>query len=226
VKKTPAYLPFKTFLSALDRLAQGVPHEVSKESFPTYSGVMKGQIIGALKFFELIDDNGTPNGKVLERLAMEKTVGRRRTNLLPLLKSGYSEIIKLGLTRLTPSKLDAALEHYGISGDTKRRAKTFFIQAAQFTGLELSPLLTRRTRASTSKKTKQSQSIGMKPSTLHQESNGKNSEESVTIQLSGDVTLTVTLAGRLVRLDKGDREFAFGIIDSVNSRKKSASSES
>jgi hypothetical protein len=226
VKRTPAYLPFKTFLSALDRLAQGIPHEVKKERFPTYSGVMEGQIIGALRFFELIDDNGVPKGTVLERLAQEKTVGSRRRNLLPLLKAGYSDIIKLGLTRLTPSKLDAAFENYAISGDTKRRAKTFFIQAAQFAGLELSPLLTRRTRASTGKKKKQSPLTGAEQSTLNQESIGNNGEESVTIQLSGAVTLTVILAGKLVRLDKDDREFAFGIIDSVNAHKKSVSSES
>ena len=225
MKRTPAYLPFKTFLSALDRLAQGMPHEVDKECFPTYSGVIQGQIIGALRFFELIDDNGVPNGKVLERLALEKTVGRRRTNLLPLIKSGYSDIIKLGLSRLAPSKLDAGFENYGISGDTKRRAKRFFIQAAQFVGLELSPLLTRRTRASTGKKKKQSQ-VGGDQSNLVQEGWGKNGEESVTIQLSGEVTLTVILAGKLVRLDKDDREFAFRIIDSVNTRKNSASSES
>src|SRR5687767_12495234 len=153
-KRTPAYLPFKTFLSALDRLAQGMPHEVNKECFPTYSGVMHGQIIGALRFFDLIDDSGVPKGPVLEQLAVQKSVARRKVNLLPLLKTAYSDLIKLDPTRLTPSKFDSAFENYGISGDTKRRAKTFFIHAAQFSGLELSPLLTRRTRASTGKRKK------------------------------------------------------------------------
>jgi hypothetical protein len=225
VTKTPAYLPFKTFLSALDRLAQGMPHEVKKECFPTYSGVMQGQIIGALKFFELIDENGIPQGTALERLAQQKTVGRRRTNLLPLLKSSYSDIIKLDPARLTPSKLDAIFENYGISGDTKRRAKTFFIHAAQFTGLELSPLLTRRTRASAGKRKKQVQHSETQLSNLDRDRNGKNGEDAVTIQLSGGVTLTVSLAGTLTRLSKQDREFAFGLIDSVNEHKTSVPSE-
>ncbi|HYJ88792.1 MAG TPA: hypothetical protein VEW46_22200 [Pyrinomonadaceae bacterium] len=223
--KAPAYLPFKTFLSALDRLAQGMPNEVDKECFPTYSSVVQGQIIGALRFFELIDDNGVPNGTVLERLAQQKTVGGRKANLLPLLKSGYSEVIKLDLAKLTPSKLDAAFENYAISGDTKRRAKTFFIHAAQFVGLGLSPLLTRRTRSLTGKKKRPARPTDPELATRHQESIGTNSDESVTIQLSGGVTLTVTLAGKLLRLNKQDREFAFGIIDSIISHKNVPSSE-
>ncbi len=221
MKRTPAYLPFKTFLSALDRLAQGIPHEVGKECFPTYSGVMQGQIIGALRFFELIDDSGIPRGRVLEQLAIQKTAASRRANLLPLLKSAYSDIIKLGVTRLTPSKLDAAFDGYGISGDTKRRAKTFFIQAAQFSGLELSPLLKRRSRPSFGRKKKQSNPIARadnERSKMESDSLNRNGEESVTIELSGGVTLTVKLVGRLVGLEKQDREFAFGIIDSVNAR--------
>jgi hypothetical protein len=224
VTRTPAYLPFKTFLSALDRLAQGIPHEVNKECFPTYSGVMQGQIIGALRFFELIDESGVPKGSVLERLAHEKTVERRRANLLPLLKSKYSDIIKLDPKRLTPSKLDTVFDNYAISGDTKRRAKTFFIHAAQFAGLELSPLLTRRTRASAGKRKKHTQHLGIESSDANLESSGKNIEEAITVQLSGGVTLTVSLAGKLTRLSKQDREFAFGIIDSVNEHKTSSES--
>jgi hypothetical protein len=221
VTKTPAYLPFKTFLSALDRLAQGMPHEVNKGCFPTYSGVMQGQIIGALKFFELIDEGGVPKESVLERLVHEKAVERRRANLLPLLKSKYSDIIKLDPKRLTPSKLDAVFDNYAISGDTKRRAKTFFIHAAQFAGLELSPLLTRRTRASTGKRKKQTQHLANE-SDANREISGKNVEEAITVQLSGGVTLTVSLAGKLTRLSKQDREFAFSIIDSVNEHKTSS----
>ncbi len=220
--RTPAYLPFKTFLSALDRLAQGMPDEINKECFPTYSGVIQGQIIGALKFFELIDESGMPKGSVLERLAQQKSVDRRRANLLPLLKSQYSDIIKLDPTRLTPSKLDAVFDNYAISGDTKRRAKTFFIHAAQFAGLELSPLLTRRTRASAGKRKKQTQHLGIESSHANREGSGMDVEEALTVQLSGGVTLTVSLAGKLTRLSKQDREFAFGIIDSVNEHKTSS----
>jgi hypothetical protein len=221
-KRAPAYLPFKTFLSALDRLAQGMPHEVNKECFPTYSGVMQGQIIGALRFFNLIDDSGVPKGSALEQLALQKSIARRKVNLLPLVRTAYSDLMKLDPARLTPSKFDSAFESYGISGETKRRAKTFFIHAAQFVGLELSPLLTRRTRASSAKR-KNLQHQNNDPSILSKEKFTQINEEAITIQLSGDVTLTIILAGRLTRLSKEDREFAFGIIDSVNAYNTSTS---
>jgi hypothetical protein len=221
-KRAPAYLPFKTFLSALDRLAQGMPHEVNKECFPTYSGVIQGQIIGALRFLDLIDDSGVPKGSALEQLALQKTITRRKVNLLPLVKTAYSDLMKLDPARLTPSKFDSAFESYGISGDTKRRAKTFFIHAAQFVGLELSPLLTRRTRASSAKRKKlQHQDIA--PAVVTTESITQINDEAITVQLSGDVTLTLTLTGKLTRLSKEDREFAFGIIDSVNAYNRSTS---
>jgi len=220
-QRSPAYLPFKTFLSALDRLAQGMPHEVNKECFPTYSGVIQGQIIGALKFFDLIDDIGVPKGSALEQLALQKSIARRKVNLLPLVRTAYSELIKLNPARLTPSKFDSAFEGYGISGDTKRRAKTFFIHAAQFVGLELSPLLTRRTRVSAKKKKPQHQNVDL--SVLKRERFTQISEEAITLQLSGDVTLTIILTGKLTRLGKEDREFAFGIIDSVNAYNNSTS---
>jgi|SRR5688572_17655449 len=220
-QRSPAYLPFKTFLSALDRLAQGMPHEVNKECFPTYSGVIQGQIIGALKFFDLIDDIGVPKGSALEQLALQKSIARRKVNLLPLVRTAYSELLKLNPARLTPSKFDSAFESYGISGDTKRRAKTFFIHAAQFVGLELSPLLTRRTRVSAKKKKPQHQNVEL--SVLKRERFTQISEEAITLQLSGDVTLTIILTGKLTRLSKEDREFAFGIIDSVNAYNNSTS---
>lgn len=221
-KRAPAYLPFKTFLSALDRLAQGMPHEINKECFPTYSGVIQGQIIGALKFFDLIDDSGVPKGSALEQLALQKSVARRKVNLLPLVRTAYSDLMKLDPARLTPSKFDSAFESYGISGDTKRRAKTFFIHAAQFVGLSLSPLLTRRTKR-TSVKRKKLQHQAIDSSVVATESVPQNNEEAISIQLSGDVTLTIILRGKLTRLRKEDREFAFGIIDSVNAYNSSTS---
>lgn len=216
MKKAPPYLPFRTFLSALDRLAQGMPDEISKECFPTYSGVLQGQIIGALRFFNLIDDSGIPNGDVLGRLVREKTTVSRKRNLVSLLQLGYSDVIKLDLKRLTPSRLDTAFDNYGISGDTKRRAKTFFIQAALFSGFELSPFLTRRTRTSTGRKRKPSDPVRRIDQKPVSEGFRQDTWESITIQLSGGVTLAVTLTGRLLDLEKRDRDFAFGVIDTVN----------
>src|SRR5438094_6293332 len=119
-RRMPPYLPFKSFLSALDQLAQAVPNMIVKEVFPSHSGLLQGQVISALKFFDLIDEHGAPKGNKLERLALEDT-DQRRASLRLLLKSGYAEVIKLDLGKITPSQLDTAFGAYGVTGDTKKK---------------------------------------------------------------------------------------------------------
>jgi hypothetical protein len=144
---TPPYLPFSTFLTALDRLAQAVPTQISRDVFASASGLLKGQIMIALRFFDLIDVNGFPKGNSLERLAKEKSTSSRRANIRRLVLSSYKEVMKFDLTKMSPAQLDAAFQRYHVQGDTKKKAKTFFIKAAQFAELDLSPLLTSRTRS-------------------------------------------------------------------------------
>src|SRR5207253_7799835 len=116
------------------------------------------------KFFDLVDDNGIPKGDKLERLAVQKEIDQRRANLRLLLKSSYGHVIKLDLLRVTPSQLDTAFADYGISGDTKKKAKTFFLQAARFAELNLSPLLMRRGRAPLSSRKRRAAATQAPPS--------------------------------------------------------------
>ncbi len=156
---TPPYLPFNSFLTALDRLAQAVPTQITRDVFANASGVLRGQIIIALRFFDLIDENGLPKGAVLEQLAKEKSIPSRRANLRRLVLSSYKEVMKFDLSKMSPAQLDTAFQRYHIKGDTKKKAKTFFIKAAQFAELDISPLVTSNTRAPSGKK-----QIAAKPS--------------------------------------------------------------
>jgi hypothetical protein len=220
VERTPPYLPFSSFLTALDQLAQAMPNVITKEVFPSHSGLLQGQVISALKFFDLVAENGIPKGDRLERLASEKEIHQRRANLRTLLKSSYAEIIKLDLPKVTPSQLDDAFGKYGVSGDTKKKAKTFFVKAAKFAELNLSPLLIRKGRGplSSRKRRSPSQSLSSELTETRDrsEENGA-STTSKTIQLKSGVTLTVTAIGNLLDLDGGDRELVFGIMDQIRS---------
>ncbi|SRR6266545_672084 len=218
--RTPPYLPFRSFLTALDQLAQATPNVITKDVFPNHSGLLQGQVIGALKFFGLVDRHGIPTGPVLERLADEKEVEQRRANLRPLLKSAYADIVKLDLPKITPSQLDAAFEMYGVSGDTKKKAKTFFINAAKFAELTLSPLLMRRGRGPLS--TRRKRSVTALAELKDQRSTSGldgTSSTSKTIQLKSGVTLTFTATGNLLDLDGTDRELVYGIMDQIKSHK-------
>lgn len=219
-ERTPPYLPFRSFMTALDHLAQATPNVITKEVFPDHSGLLQGQVIGALKFFDLVDEQGIPKGDTLERLASEKDINHRRVNLKPLIKISYADIIKLDLPRVTPSQLDTAFTKYGVSGDTKKKAKTFFVKAAKFAGLNLSPLLMRKGRAPLSSRKRRSppQSLYSEPRDVGVRSEGDGTPTtSKTIRLKSGVILTVTATGNLLDLDGGDRELVFGIMDQLKS---------
>jgi hypothetical protein len=216
-RRMPPYLPFNSFLTALDQLAQAVPNIIRKDVFPSHSGLLQGQVISSLKFFDLIDEHGVPKGNKLERLALEDT-GQRRASLRLLLKAGYADVIRLDLGKVTPSQLDSAFGAYGVTGDTKKKAKIFFLQAAKFAELNLSPLLTRRGRAPLSNKKR-------KPTLQLVDSNRQNdladnhrSGTSKTIELKRGATLTVTVSGNLLELDASDRDLVYGIMDQIKSR--------
>jgi hypothetical protein len=219
-ERTPPYLPFRSFMTALDHLAQATPNVITKEVFPDHSGLLQGQVISALKFFDLVDEHGIPKGDTLERLASQRDINQRRVNLRPLLKISYADIIKLDLPRVTPSQLDTAFAKYGVSGDTKKKAKTFFVKAAKFAGLNLSPLLMRKGRAPLSSRKRSS--TPHLPYSNPKEVRSRSDENgapttSKTIRLKSGVILTVTAIGNLLDLDGGDRELVFGIMDQLKS---------
>lgn len=217
-KKAPTvpYLPFKTFLGTLDALdSHGMPNKIDRSVFPSQSGVMQGQIITALRFFDLIDPHGTPSA-TLEKLATDKE--NRKELLKPLITKHYREVIDLGLTKASPLQLDQAFDSYGVSGDTKKKAKTFFIKSAQFVGLPLSALLTRKTRSSGGTRRRRTGT----PRT-QDEPNGDEVETqqrtptgtTKTIQLKSGGELTLSLTVNLFDLIGDERKFVFDLIDQI-----------
>jgi hypothetical protein len=214
-QRIPPYLPFSSFITALDQLAQAVPNVIHKDVFPYHSGLLQAKVIGALRFFDLIDERGIPKGDNLERLASQKEIQERKANLGQLLKKSYSHIIKLNLIKVTPSQLDSAFSDYGISGDTKKKAKTFFLQAAKFSELNLSPLLIRRGRAPLSGKKRRA----IQPISEQQNDSTPTREvgTSKIVKLRNGATLTVVVSGSLLELDPTDRDLVFGIMDQIRS---------
>jgi hypothetical protein len=143
VRKYPApYVPFSTFETGLDKLAAlpTLPPKIDHTVFPSMGGVAKGQVIGAFKFFKLIDADGIPD-PTLKELAKNKE--GRKAAMLQLIKASYPNISENDLAGSSPGQLDAKLgdKIYNISGDTKLKARSFLIKAAEFAGLPISTLL-------------------------------------------------------------------------------------
>lgn len=176
-RHTAPYIPFSTFTSALDNVAaNSVPNFIDRHSFPSFSGAAVAGTLSSFRFFGLIDVNGKPEPP-LHDLAMDKD-GRQK-NTRALLEKYYSDLIALDLSRTTPSEFDREFsgEQYSVSGDTRVKAKTFFIKAAQFAGIPISKLLLNKSRSSGPRKPRKpkGETLGnMTPTISEQSSNVKD----------------------------------------------------
>lgn len=145
-KTSAAYLPFSTLLTALDHLkAVTVPNEIEAGTFRSLSGQARNQIISAFKFFGLIDEGGAPQPDLY---ALIENEADRKKVVKKLIEKHYPDIVALDFAKITANQLDDKLsgERYNISGETKKKAKTFLLKAAQYAGFTVHPNLTKITR--------------------------------------------------------------------------------
>lgn len=231
-KGTAAYLPFPTFLTALDQLrGHGLPNRIDHSVFPSFSGITRSQVLSGFRFFGLIDDAGAPQ-PLLANLVNEQD--QRKALVKQLLEANYNEIIEQDLARIAPSQLEQAFnaEKYAVTGDTKQKAKTFFLKAAEYAGLPISPLLKKRARAGRGTRVRRAATATNGRSNGNGESqsvtadqNGHNAPPPVspppssgttrTIALSNAGTLTLSVNVNLLALKGKDREFVFSLIDQI-----------
>lgn len=141
----PPYVAFRAFVNFLDWLGEvGVPTRIDRSFWgQKVSGATGGQLLAALRFFGLIDKGGVPD-PALETMAND--VEQRKVMLTALMARYDAALDGLDLERATAGELDERFGRYDVSGETFRRTIVFFIQAAQYCGMPLSPYITQRRR--------------------------------------------------------------------------------
>jgi hypothetical protein len=197
------YVPFKTFLTALDALEAGLPNQLDRSVWPSYSGAIQGQLLGAFRFLGLMDEGNCPTPALAELVSKR---GARRELLRGLIESRYRTLVALDLTRTSPRQLDEALRQYGLSGATHKKALSFFLQAAQFAGMPLSVLLKARTRTAAFGHKRAATATAAPPET-------PAGALSKTVRLRSGGTLTVAASLDLFSLAGEDRKLVFDLID-------------
>ena len=223
-KITLPYLPWKTFISVLESFSKFLPDHVHASMWPTYSGGIKSQITATLKFLHLTEDDGKPT-ELLRNIASAS-----RDKWPPLvreaLKQSYVSLMACDLTKATPGSFDVEVRKYGQDGDTHRKAASFFLQAAKYAGVPLSPLLTRKGGLS-STRTKRPKSAAKKTPSVgkkkeHEEGYIDPLEESRKMEATGvkkvilldnDSVLTLVLDKNFGELPSMQRKFVNKMID-------------
>ena len=227
-KGTPAYLPFRTFLAAFDVFAHGIPHKIDRSLWRTQAGSIQAQIMSALRFFQLIDEGDFPR-PALERFVSNKD--KREEYIGALLHHSYKHILDRDLMKLSPKLLSEEMDQFGLTGETKRKATVFFLQAVRFAGLPLHPLLQAQTRASSAsvpRKRRKAQSATVKPKSgppgkeAHEVPVSTNTQgDSKSVRLASGAVVTLTVSARWLELAADEREFVFKLIDQLQSSSSS-----
>lgn len=137
----PPYTAFSTFWAFVEELSQRgpLPQVIDRNVFGSRSAASVYELTHALRSLGLIDQDKRPTSRGREFLAAPTPEG-----LSAILRDRYEYAIALGLDTATGGQLDEVLvKMMGMKegSATLRKARTFFLQAAEKAGMELGPHL-------------------------------------------------------------------------------------
>lgn len=226
-KRSAAYLPWATFLSALDQLAQGIPSRIDRSVFPGIAWNVQTQLFAGMKFLGLLigDDQPTP---LLNDL-VSGTEEERKTKLKKVIQDSYAELIAIDLTKATRAHFTEKLgELYSVTGDTRVKAARFFVSAAGYTGIPLSSFIA-PSKDGTTNGVKRGRPAGSRPRTAKKAvatpivtpaETPKTTGESKTVALVSGGTLTVSATSSFFSLNAADRQFYVDIVNKLEEYEK------
>ncbi len=219
-KRVVAYCPFKTFIASVEGLEHGIPNQIDKSLWPSFSGAIQSQLLTAFRFLGLIDGEDKPTKRLHDLVEKKDT---RPQVLKEILGASYPELVALDLMKTTPNQFEEAIRGYGMTGDTNIKAKSFFLRAAKYASLPVSPLLTKITRQSGPRRRKAAQPfVSIEPTSngdpAHMPPTGSRNSPGTTrtVELKSGGRLTISLSVDVFLISQEDREFVFGLIDKLN----------
>jgi len=140
VKSVPPYVTFKGLMNFVDGLKRGIPGQVDRSLMKTMSGSMQNQVLSALKYLQLIDNNGNIKDFLTRLVNSEGTV---RTKVLhDILSASYPFLFNgFDLSKATSNQFRQKFIEAGATGDTVRKCIAFFLSAAKEANIEVSPYI-------------------------------------------------------------------------------------
>lgn len=221
---TAAYMPWTTFFNTLDVFAKNLPNRIDRSVFPGQSGGTQNQLIQGFRFLGLINDTGQPT-EAMQAVAVEDKDARKAA-LKKTIEQKYAALFALNLMKTTPSELaEKMTEAYNVSGDTRLKATRFFLSAASYIDVPVSPLLLRDKSKPVGnggglRKKRQARRQDPAPATNTPPANptpppqAGGTARSIALKSGGTLTISATLD--LFSLNAGDRTFVFELIDKLD----------
>jgi hypothetical protein len=218
-KLVPPYLPYKTLLSSLENLGEGIPPKLDRSIWKNQPGTVQSQILSAYKFLGLMNDTTGPTDALRDLVAHRSTPGPA---LKKIIEERYKPLLAHDLSTMTTTMLSSEFESaFSVDGETKKKGIRFFLQATKANGFTLSKFLLDQTRTSSSSpRRKRSASRDLEQQIADDDGEGEvegateRTRKTITLESGGQ--LTVSLSVDLFGLSKTDRAFVFGVIDSLH----------
>jgi hypothetical protein len=170
--------------------------------------------MSAYRYFRLVNDN---DESMPELVTLALHPEKRAVTIKEMLNQQYMLVLQKGdITKSTMKMLEDAFGTvYPVTGATKQKAITFFLKAAKFSDLPLSPYLLTQLREMAKKPRRPKQRTGSEddPDTPPQHSEPGVSSHSVLLASGG--RLTITISANPFTMPADDREFFFSVVDKL-----------
>jgi Family of unknown function (DUF5343) len=135
----PPYTSYRTFKTFIEDLHEhGVPSRIDRSVLTRFSGVVGTQLMHALRFLGLIEEDGRPTSR-LKDLVNAHGAGHWSEKLLELLRYEYAPMFAIDLETATPSHFNEAFRRAFPAADAVvQKCVTFFLYAANDAGVKIS----------------------------------------------------------------------------------------
>jgi len=136
---TPPYTSYRTFKTFIEDLHQhGVPSRIDRSVLTRFSGVVGAQLMHALRFLGLIEEDRRPTQRLGELMKAHGGAHWPAT-LLEVLRQEYAPIFAIDLETATPSQFNGAFRKAFPAADAVvQKCVTFFLYAANDAGVKIS----------------------------------------------------------------------------------------
>ena len=136
---TPPYTSYRTFKTFIEDLHErGVPSRIDRSVLTRFSGIVGTQLMHALRFLGLVEDDGRPTER-LKGLVKAHGTGNWCEKLLELLRDEYAAMFAIDLGTATPSHFHEAFRKAFPAADAVvQKCVTFFLYATNDAGVKIS----------------------------------------------------------------------------------------
>ena len=175
-KTLPPYVSYRTFRNFVDGLQQGMPARIDRSYWgDRYSGSSGTQLMTALRFLSLVDNDGIPTTRMRQLVSAKG--GQRSEILRQIAYSAYDFISARSLDPqiATYAQLEEAFYNiYQVTGDVCRKCIKFFISLENDAGVALSPFIMKKSRTARS-------GAGRKKSGTNKTDAGTNRNSAISV---------------------------------------------